>query len=60
MLLYGFIVGAKGGDVLNNGWKIFFGGVLIVSLISFLLIVTGYWDRFRYYFFDYGSGFLFS
>lgn len=43
MLLYGFIVGKKDGDVLGRGWKIAFGAILAVALVYFLLIVTGSW-----------------
>ncbi|MEN9626525.1 MAG: hypothetical protein RL557_853 [archaeon] len=44
MLLYGFIVGKKEGDVLGRPWKIAFGGILALSLVSYLLMVSGYWD----------------
>lgn len=52
MLLYGFIVGKKDGDVLGKWWKIAFAAILSVALIAFLLIITGYWD--------FVYGFLFS
>jgi len=51
MLLYGFIMGKNDGDVLSRGWKITFGAILALALLTFLLIITGYWDSVYYYFF---------
>jgi len=45
MLLYGFIVGNKTGDVLGKYWKWAFGTILTVALVTFLLIITGLWDN---------------
>lgn len=51
MLLYGFILGKTGGDILGNAWKITFGTILALALLTFLLIITGYWNAVYYYFF---------
>ena len=51
MLLYGFIMGKTEGDILNRGWKITFGAILALALITFLLMISGYWDTVYYYFF---------
>ena len=51
MLLYGFIMGKSDGDVLDKGWKRTFGAILALALITFFLIITGYWDSVYYYFF---------
>src|SRR3989344_6047012 len=51
MLLYGFIMGKNDGDVLDKGWKRTFGAILALALITFFLIITGYWDSVYYYFF---------
>ena len=47
MLLYGFIVSKKDGDVLGKWWKVAFGALLTIGLISFLLVITGY-DNFLF------------
>ncbi|VVB78640.1 Uncharacterised protein [uncultured archaeon] len=44
MLLYGFIVGKKDGDVLGYWWKVAFAAILSISFIVFLLAVTGYFN----------------
>ena len=44
MLLYGFVVGKKDGDVLNKGLKITFGIIIALALITALLMMSGYWD----------------
>ena len=44
MLLYGFIVGKKDGDVLHKGVKIALGIILGLALVTALLFITGYWD----------------
>lgn len=44
MLLYGFIVGKKEGDVLGKWWKVTLGGIVAVGLVSYLLMISGYWD----------------
>ena len=41
MLLYGFIVGKKEGDVLNTGLKITFGIILGLALIVVILYSAG-------------------
>lgn len=56
MLLYGFIMGKKDGDVLDRGWKITFGGILFLALIVFFLMITGYWDVVYYFFFGPNYG----
>lgn len=43
MLLYGFVGGKKDGDVLGKWWKYAFYTLLAISLVVFLLMVTGYW-----------------
>lgn len=57
MLLYGFIIGKKDGDVLGDKWKWTLGAVLTITLVIFLLMITGYWDYVNYNFFNYNSGF---
>src|SRR3989344_3833579 len=52
MLLYGFILGKKDGDVLGRGWKVTLGAILALALITFLLIITGYWGLVYSYFFE--------
>jgi hypothetical protein len=44
MLLYAFIGGKTGGDVLSKPWKIAFNIILVVALVTTLLMITGYWD----------------
>jgi len=44
MLLYGFIVGKTDGDVLGKWWKVAFGAILAISLVIFLLMITGYFE----------------
>lgn len=44
MLLYGFIGGKKDGDVLGIWWKRAFAGLLALSFVVFLLMISGYWD----------------
>ncbi len=44
MLLYGFIMGKKDGDVLHKGVKIALGIILGLALITAMLFITGYWD----------------
>jgi len=51
MLLYGFILGKRDGDILGDAWKKLFGAILALALITFLLIISGYWDTVYYYFF---------
>jgi hypothetical protein len=45
MLLYGFIMGKKDGDVLHKGVKITLGIILGLGLITALLWATGWWDQ---------------
>lgn len=53
MLLYGFISGKKEGDILHKWWKIALVGILAVSLVIALLVITGYWDlAYGYLFFS--------
>ena len=56
MLLYGFIMGKKDGDVLDAGWKRTFGAILFLALIVFFLMITGYWDVVHYFFFGPNYG----
>ena len=56
MLLYGFIGGKKDGDVLGIWWKRAFAAILIVSLVGFLLVITGYWSVVKSYIFSADSG----
>ena len=56
MILYGFIVGKKEGDVLGRWWKVAFGAILSVAMISVLLMATGYWDIVYNYLFSTSSG----
>jgi len=51
MLLYGFILGKKDGEILSRGWQITLGAILALALITFLLIISGYWDIVYNYFF---------
>ncbi len=44
MLLYGFIMGKKDGDVLHKGVKIALGIILGLALITVLLFISGYWE----------------
>ncbi len=57
MLLYGFIVGKKDGDVLGKGWKIAFGAILSVAFVTFLLMITGYWDLVWNFMFNTNTGY---
>ncbi|MBR9704356.1 hypothetical protein GOV12_03015 [Candidatus Pacearchaeota archaeon] len=52
MLLYGFIVGKNDGDVLGKGWKYVFIGVLAISLVLAIIILSGYWDLFYGFLFE--------
>jgi hypothetical protein len=58
MLLYGFIVGKRGGDVLGKGWKISFGAILAIALVTFLLIVMDAWDYVYNLIFYEGRGYV--
>ncbi len=55
MLLYGFIVGKKEGDVLGKWWKLAFGAILAVSLLVYLIYITGYFGY--VYDFLFGGGY---
>jgi len=44
MLLYGFIMGKKDGDVLHKGVKIALGIILGLAMITVLLFISGYWE----------------
>jgi len=57
LLLIGFVTGDKDGDPLKNKWlKIVVGGIVVVSLIAFLLIITGQWNFIIDYLFYSNSG----
>ena len=56
MLLYGFIVGTKEGDVLGKPWKIAFGAILTLALVSYLIFITGNWDWIWNLIFGRGGG----
>ena len=56
MLLYGFIVGKKEGDVLGRPWKIAFGTILTLALVSYLIFITGNWDWIWNLIFGQGGG----
>jgi hypothetical protein len=52
MLLYGFILGKSGDDpILGPAWQKTFGAILFLALITFMLMITGYWDTVYYFFF---------
>ncbi len=56
MLLYGFIVGKKDGDVLGYWWKVAFGAILVISFVAFLLAVTGYFQTVWNFLFETHQG----
>ncbi|MFA5857047.1 MAG: hypothetical protein WC867_06810 [Candidatus Pacearchaeota archaeon] len=56
MLPFGFINGKKDGDVLSKWWKIVLIGILAISLLIFLLVITGYWGLVYNYLFFSSSG----
>jgi hypothetical protein len=56
MLLYGFVVGKKDGDVLGKAWKVAFGTILTVALISYIVFIMGYWDFIWNLIFGRGGG----
>lgn len=56
MLLYGFIVGKKEGDVLGYWWKIAFISILAISFVAFLLAITGYFDKVWNFLFNSSQG----
>ena len=58
MLLYGFIVGSKEGDVLGKWWKVAFGAILAIGLLTFLLMVMGAWDYVYNFIFNEGRGYV--
>ena len=55
MLLYGFIIGKPEGDILNTGWKYTLITILFVALVTFMLMISGYWDTVYYFFFGANS-----
>jgi len=55
MLLYGFIVGKKETDVLGKWWKVAFGAILAVGLLSYLIYIAGYWNYVLNFFLGGGS-----
>ena len=56
MLLYGFISGNSTGSPLNKGLIITFGIILGISLIVFLLMITGIWPILLDYIFNGSDG----
>ncbi|MEK6873031.1 MAG: hypothetical protein AABW90_03395 [Nanoarchaeota archaeon] len=56
MLLYGFVVGKKEGDVLGNKWKVVLGAILAVGLVSYLIYIAGYWNYVQDFFFSGSYG----
>jgi len=56
MLLYGFITGKKGVDVLNQGWKIALVALLALALVAYIILITGYSDKIYLLFFGPSSG----
>ena len=56
MLLYGFIVGKKDGDVFGKWWKRALGAILAIGLVSFLLVITGYINAVNDFLFNVGGG----
>ena len=56
MLLFGFIVGKKDGDVLGYWWKIAFITILAISFVVFLLAITGYFYTVWDYLFNSSQG----
>ncbi|MBS3080661.1 hypothetical protein J4221_04270 [Candidatus Pacearchaeota archaeon] len=58
MLLYGFASGKKDseGGILSSGWKIAWIAFISLSLITYLLIISGYWDFVLSLFFGTRSG----
>jgi len=55
MLLYGFIIGKPEGDILAKGWKYTLITILFVALVTFMLMISGYWDQVYYFFFGADS-----
>jgi len=56
MLLYGFIVGKKEGDVLHKGLKITFGIILGLALIVVILYAAGVWGFVYNFLFEQEAG----
>ena len=56
MLLYGFVSGKKEGDILSKGWKYAFYGIIAISLIIALIVITGYWDIVQNFLFNSSTG----
>ena len=54
MLLYGFIAGKKEEDILGKWWKVAFGAILFISLLSYLIFISGYWGYVLDFFFGGG------
>jgi len=52
MLLYGFVMGKKEGDVLHKGVKISLGIILGLALITAILVISGYWSPVYDFMFD--------
>lgn len=56
LLMYGFIVGkTHGEDFLHKGLKITFVTILFLALLTFMLMISGYWDTVYYFFFGSNS-----
>ncbi|MEK6871533.1 MAG: hypothetical protein AABX16_01385 [Nanoarchaeota archaeon] len=60
MLLYGFVSNKKDGDVLGDWWKIAFGAIISLALVSYFLIISGYWDFVWNLFFRGEGGMIFT
>ena len=56
MLLYGFVVDKKDGDVFGKWWKRALGAILTIGLVSFLLVITGYINAVNDFLFNVGGG----
>jgi len=55
MLLYGFIGGKKDEEVLGTWWKYSLGGLLALSLLTYIIFISGNWDYVYNFFFGGGS-----
>ena len=55
MLIYGFIMGKKDGDVLHKGVKIALGIIFGLAFITVLLFISGYWDPIYQMMFESGE-----
>src|SRR3989344_748827 len=60
MLLYGFATGAKDGNIVGDWWKVAFGFIISVALVSYFLVISGYWDFVWNLLFQGGGGVIFT